>query len=106
MTVDTISLAGPDPSAPTPVDLSGEIDIFTSPALRRRLLNALRHSTDLLVLDLSAVSFCDASGLGVLLGIRGRAQAQGVTLALTGLRPYMTRLLLISGLEDHFPIVV
>lgn len=92
------------PATRTTIHLSGEIDIFTSKALRLRLLNALDRSTSMLVLDLSQVSFCDAGGLGVLVGIQARARAQGITLAMTGLRPNMTRLLAISGLKTHFPI--
>jgi anti-anti-sigma factor len=93
------------PSIPTPVRLSGEIDIFTSMALRRRLLNALRYSTGMLVIDLSDVLFCDASGLGVLVGIQHRARARGIVLALTGPRPYMSRLLHITGLDRSLPVV-
>lgn len=91
------------PSAPTTVQLSGEIDIFTSKALRLRLLSALRYSTNVLILDLSEVTFCDATGLAVLVGIHHRARAQGVTLMLTGARPYMTRLLHVTGLERSLP---
>jgi anti-anti-sigma factor len=106
MTVlDTLPLGVAAPSTPTTVRLSGEIDIFTSMALRRRLLNALRYSTSMLVLDLSDVLFCDASGLGVLVGIQHRARAQGVVLALTAPRPYMSRLLHITGLDRSLPVV-
>jgi anti-sigma B factor antagonist len=72
------AFAGAGASAATIVHLSGEIDIFTSTALRRQLLNALRHSTKLLILDLSQVSFCDSSGLAVLVGIQQRARARGI----------------------------
>ncbi|MEV0149569.1 MULTISPECIES: STAS domain-containing protein [unclassified Nonomuraea] len=92
-------------SAPTTVHLSGEIDIFTSAALRRRLLSTLHHSTSLLILDLSEVSFCDAAGLAVLVGIQHRARARGVTLALTAPTPYMSRLLHITGLDRGLPVM-
>jgi anti-sigma B factor antagonist len=93
-------------SAPTVVHLSGEIDIFTSEALRRRLLGALRSSTSMLVLDLSEVSFCDASGLAIMVGIQHRARARGIGFALTAPRPNMTRVLNITGLDRSLPIVV
>ncbi|MFI6600482.1 STAS domain-containing protein [Nonomuraea sp. NPDC050536] len=104
--IDIVPPAERSPAVPTTVHLSGGIDIFTSKALRLKLLNALRYSTSLLIVDLSQVSSCDAGGLGVLLGIQGRARAQGITLALTGLRPHMTQLLTISGLDSRFPIVM
>ncbi|PRX53570.1 anti-sigma-factor antagonist [Nonomuraea fuscirosea] len=101
--IDTASLAGVSASAPTLVHLSGDIDIFTTARLRQRLIDALGDSTGLLVLDLSQVTFCGAGGLGVLVGVQSRARAQGITLALTGVPPRVTRLLLITGLDRHFP---
>ncbi|MGN9844967.1 STAS domain-containing protein [Nonomuraea sp. H19] len=103
--IDTVPLGVTGRSMPTTVYLSGEIDIFTSAALRRKLLHTLRSSTDLLVLDLSQVTFCDAGGLSVLVGIHHRARAQGITLALTGLRPCVSRLLHITGLDRSLPMM-
>lgn len=90
---------------PTVVHLSGAIDIFTTARLRQRLLNSLGTSTDLLVLDLSKVTFCGTGGLSVLLGVQSRARAQGTALALTGLPLFMTKLLKVSGLERRFQVM-
>lgn len=87
---------------PTLIHLSGDIDIFTTAQLRHRLLDALSRTTGTLVLDLSQVTFCGAGGLAVLLGVQARARALGVTLALTGIPPFVTRLLRITGLAPHF----
>ncbi|MDR8410216.1 STAS domain-containing protein [Nonomuraea sp. 3-1Str] len=108
--VDTAPLGGatataPTALAPTLVHLSGDIDVFSTAQLRQRLLNTLDYSTDLLVLDLSQVTFCGAGGLGVLIGVQGRARARGITLALTGVPPRMARLLRITGLNRRIPIV-
>ncbi|MER6004016.1 STAS domain-containing protein [Nonomuraea angiospora] len=103
--IDTAPLGGAMASAPTLVHLSGDIDIFTTARLRQRLLNTLDYSTDLLVLDLSQVTFCDAGGLGVLIGVQGRARARGITLALTGVPPRVARLLRITGLDRRFPMM-
>ncbi|GLU50085.1 STAS domain-containing protein [Nocardiopsis ansamitocini] len=62
--------------------IEGEIDNGTAPALRRRLANLLRPDTGLLVLDLSGVLFCDASGLSVLVTTQNRASELGVRLRL------------------------
>ncbi|MEU4226271.1 STAS domain-containing protein [Nonomuraea sp. NPDC026600] len=107
----TITHAIPHPragrtSAETTVHLAGEIDIFTSKALRQSLMAALLTSTSTLVIDLSEVSFCDTVGLGILVGIQHRARAQGVTLVLAGPRPYMTSLLHLSGLDRTLPIAL
>ncbi|GGL02197.1 STAS domain-containing protein [Planomonospora parontospora] len=91
------------PPVPTVVRLSGEIDILTGRAIRERLLDALRHSAGPLVLDLSEVSFCDASGLSVLVGVQRRARELGVALILTAPRPHMSRILRITGLDRSLP---
>ncbi|MEU7914703.1 STAS domain-containing protein [Microbispora bryophytorum] len=84
--------------------MSGEIDIFTSPGLREDLLDVLRYSSGVLVIDLSGVAACDACGLGVLVGIQRRAKAMGITLSLTAARPYLSRLLHITGLDRIIPM--
>ncbi|MEU1390793.1 MULTISPECIES: STAS domain-containing protein [unclassified Nonomuraea] len=103
--IDTAPLAGASASAPTVVHLSGDIDIFTTARLRRQLISTLDNSADLLILDLSRVTFCGAGGLGVIIGVQGRANARGITLALTGVPPRLTRLLRITGLEHRFPVL-
>lgn len=102
--IDNAPLSGALDPAPTLVHLSGDIDIFTTAQLRQRLINTLASSTGLLVLDLSQVTFCGAGGLGVLIGAQGRAKAQGITLALTGVPLHMASLLRITGLDHRFPI--
>ncbi|GAA4556474.1 STAS domain-containing protein [Planotetraspora kaengkrachanensis] len=90
--------------AHTIVRAHGEIDIATSPALRMRLRNAMRRSENVLILDLSDVSFCDASGLAVLVGIQRRARQCGITLRLAAPSRRMTRLLQITDLDQSFTI--
>ncbi|WP_327090252.1 STAS domain-containing protein [Nonomuraea sp. NBC_01738] len=101
----TATDTAPPASAGTRIYLSGDIDIFTTERLRQRLVKALRSSTALMVLDMSHVTFCGAGGLGVLLGVQARGRTRGVTLALTGISPSMTRLLRAAGLERRFPIM-
>ncbi|MBB6347382.1 anti-sigma B factor antagonist [Nonomuraea muscovyensis] len=103
--IDTSPLSEAGRSGPTTVHLSGDIDVFSSPELHGQLLSALEHCTSLLIVDLSEVTFCDAGGLRVLVGIQQRAQAQGILLALTAPRPNMSRLLHITGLDRSLPVV-
>ncbi|MFI6597363.1 STAS domain-containing protein [Nonomuraea sp. NPDC050536] len=103
--IDTAPPGRVGSSIPTTVHLSGEIDIFTCPALRRQLLHTLHQCTSLLIVDLSEVTFCDAGGLAVMVGIQHRARAQGITFVLTGPRPFMSRLLHITGLDRSLPMV-
>lgn len=50
--------------------VSGEMDLVTSPVLRRRVHEAVAEGRRSLVLDLSEVLFCDSSGVGVLIATR------------------------------------
>ncbi|MGW0999346.1 STAS domain-containing protein [Streptomyces sp. NPDC002520] len=52
------------------LQVSGELDLMTSPALRQRVHDAVADGHHSLVLDLSDVFFCDSSGVGVLIAAR------------------------------------
>ena len=88
----------------TIASLEGDLDIATVPALRERLLGLLSPGVRLLIIDLSGVSYCDVSGLAVLIGAQRRARGPGITVRLAAPRPQMARLLRVTGLESHFTI--
>ncbi|MEV4178006.1 STAS domain-containing protein [Nonomuraea sp. NPDC049709] len=88
----------------TTVHLSGEIDIFTSKALRTRLMDELDRSREFLVLDVSGLAFSDVSGLAVLVGVQRRARSMGITVVLTAPSPRMSTMLRITGLGRGFLI--
>lgn len=52
------------------LQVSGELDLVTSPVLRQRVHDAVAEGHHCLVLDLSEVFFCDSSGVGVLIAAR------------------------------------
>ncbi|MFG3285381.1 STAS domain-containing protein [Streptomyces sp. NPDC048111] len=54
----------------TVLRVSGELDLVTSPHLRRQVHEAVAEGRRDLVLDLSGVLFCDSSGVGVLIAAR------------------------------------
>lgn len=84
--------------------LTGELDIGSAPALREQLLNLLRPADSRLVLDLSAVSYADATGLAVLVGTGRRAGLLGGFLRLAAPVPAVTRVLRLTGLYWQFDI--
>ena len=88
--------------------LSGDLDIACAPALREQLLGLLRPAASRLVIDLSRVSYADASGLTVLVGTRRRAGLLGGFLRLAAPTPPVAKVLRITGLHrrlDIFPTV-
>jgi anti-sigma B factor antagonist len=85
-------------------ELTGEVDIASVPALREQLLSLLRPGTSRLVIDLSKVSFCDASGLAVLVSTGRRARLLGGFLRLAAVSPQVGRVLNLAGLLRSFAI--
>jgi len=66
-----------------PRRLTGEVTAAFRESVQRRLDSAAQAEADedrTVVLDLSEVELCDGNGLGVLVGARTRARAQGVSL--------------------------
>ena len=88
--------------------LSGELDIACAPALREQLLGLLRPAASRLVIDLSRVSYADASGLAVLVATGRRAGLLGGYMRLAAPAPAVAKVLRITGLRlrlDIFPTV-
>ncbi|TDD88840.1 STAS domain-containing protein [Actinomadura rubrisoli] len=88
----------------TLVAVHGELDIATAPFLRERLHTVLEDPGPLVVLDLSGVTFCDASGLALLVGARRRAQSRGAAVVLAAPRPHLEKMLHVTGLHRAFTI--
>jgi len=88
----------------TIAELSGELDIACVPTLRERLLGVLRPDAGHLVVDLSRVTFCDASGLAVLIGIGRRAALLGGVLRLVAPAPSVMAVLQALGLHRKLDI--
>jgi anti-anti-sigma factor len=54
----------------TVLHITGELDLVTSPEVRRRVHDAVAAGRREVVLDLAEVLFCDSSGVGVLIAVR------------------------------------
>jgi anti-sigma B factor antagonist len=92
----------------TVAELVGELDIASASVLREQLLGLLRPGSGRLVIDLSKVSFCDASGLAVLVNTARRARLLGGFLRLAAVSPQVGRALQLTGLRRNlatFPSV-
>jgi anti-sigma B factor antagonist len=79
------------------VTVAGEIDFATSPQLKQALVDVLHTKGPDTVVDLSAVSFVDASGIGVLVGAANLATSGGGRLILR--HPSPAVLFLLDHLE-------
>jgi anti-sigma B factor antagonist len=90
------------------VVVRGEHDIYTAPALRERLDQALDAKPTGVAVDLSAATFLDSSILGALLEARRQALEKSVGYVVClgdAPEPGVQRILEITGLVPVFPVV-
>ena len=92
-----------DPEGGTVLRIHGELDISTADQLRRAAGPYL-GTGGRLVLDLSRVTFCDSTGLAVLVGFHKRLAASGGGLELYAPLPRVQHLLAITGLNRVFTV--
>ncbi|HEY2652669.1 MAG TPA: STAS domain-containing protein [Solirubrobacteraceae bacterium] len=85
------------------VTLSGEVDLWSAPELKRTLYDLVAAGRKRLVLDLSGVRFMDSTALGVLIGLEHRS-ADDEQLALAAPSAEVLRLLELTGVAGAFRI--
>jgi len=85
------------------LDVSGHIDIGTSPGLRKTMLKWLK-STDRLAVNLAAVKYIDSSGIASLLEIFKEARENRKKFVLFGLTAAVREVLQLTRLTGVFEI--
>ena len=88
----------------TVLEVGGEVDVYTAPRLRERLVELFDGGARNVVVDLGRVDFLDSTGLGVLVGALKRVREHDGSLTLVCTRPNLLRLLAITGLDKVFPV--
>ncbi|MFI1004382.1 STAS domain-containing protein [Streptomyces galbus] len=86
------------------VQVSGEMDYANAPFFRHRLAQETTRGQSSVVLDLSAVPFCDSAGLDALLYARRQAESAGTLLALARVQPKLQRMLAMTRVDTLLPI--
>jgi anti-sigma B factor antagonist len=85
--------------------LAGEIDLYTAPRLQTELTAAVAAAKSAqIVVDMSAVEFCDSTGMNVLLAAHRLASEKGGDLTLAAPRPPVRKILEVTGLQSVFTI--
>ncbi|MFF1509598.1 STAS domain-containing protein [Streptomyces sp. NPDC058326] len=79
--------------------LRGELDLVLVRHLRPELDALVRESDDLTV-DIRCLTFCDATGLGLLAHCAGRVQQRGARWRLVCDQPWILRLIRLTALGD------
>ncbi|HXE71419.1 MAG TPA: STAS domain-containing protein [Candidatus Nitrosotenuis sp.] len=86
------------------IEISGEVDMETAEPLRSALIERITSGLKQVVVDMTAVTFIDSSGLGALQAALLRARALGVRLDLVVSEARLRRIFTISGLDREFSI--
>ncbi|MFL6134900.1 MAG: STAS domain-containing protein [Nocardioidaceae bacterium] len=87
----------------TVVFARGEIDLAASPIMREVMTKAVESCRHVIV-DLSAVSFLDSTGLGVLLGTHKTVAAARRSMSLAGPCGFVAKVLSITRIDEAIPV--
>lgn len=86
------------------ITVGGEVDVYTAPTLREHLLTVIGDGATRVVVDLSAVSFMDSTGLGVLVGGLKRLRQAGGSLRVVCDAEPVLKIFRVTGLMDVFAV--
>lgn len=85
------------------VRVRGELDISVTDQAYAYLRDVVDKQAGRVTIDLAELTFCDASGLGVLARVVGYARRSGCPLQLTAARPALLRIMHITGMAEALP---
>jgi anti-sigma B factor antagonist len=86
------------------VSVSGEVDLYSAPELKERMLSAIDRGKTRIVVDLTGASFIDSTTLGVLVGARKRLREHDGVLAVVCADDDKLALFEMTGLDRVFSI--
>ncbi|MFD9414277.1 STAS domain-containing protein [Streptomyces goshikiensis] len=91
------------PSGPV-IEVAGELDHHSAPEIRDLLPGLAIEPGQQLVIDLGGLTFCDSSGITVLLAARNVALAAHASIALAAVPDMVSRVFRVVGLDQVFPV--
>jgi anti-sigma B factor antagonist len=86
------------------VHLAGDVDVYTSPALQKVLIDLDGQGFRALLVDLNDVNFIHATGMGVVVGAVKRARVRGGSVDLICLQERFLELFELANLTAVFRI--
>src|SRR5215468_3127758 len=86
------------------LEVGGEIDVYTAPQLRERLIALVEGGDRRVVVDLGRVEFLDSTGLGVLVGALKRLRSVDGELSLVCAQERLLKIFRITGLDRVFTL--
>lgn len=86
------------------IDLTGEVDAYTSARFREVMMDIIEDGGEKLVVSMAKVEYIDSSGLGALVGGLKRTSERNGRIILVCDRIQVRKVFEITGLEKVFPI--
>jgi anti-sigma B factor antagonist len=86
------------------LDVTGEIDLSSAPALRTRIDQLLEAGSPRLLISLERVGFMDSSGLSVLVSAMKAQRRAGAELAIACVHEQILKIFTVTGLDRVLPI--
>jgi anti-sigma B factor antagonist len=99
-----LSLSTYDSGDHTVLEVGGEVDVYTAPRLRERLVELVEQGSRHVVVDLRRVEFLDSTGLGVLVGALKRLRAVNGTFKLVCAHERLLKIFRITALDRVFAL--
>jgi anti-anti-sigma factor len=81
------------------IELAGEIDMANAGTLGDCLCQAIDLTGGGLVIDMTAVSFLDSSGMAMMMRVHRAAAARGGCAIWRGIQPFTATALVVTGLD-------
>lgn len=88
----------------TILKLEGELDVYTSPKLKEKILTLIRAERPFVVLDLEGLSYMDSTGLGVMAAGLKRVRENGGNIVLVSPRKIIQKILEITNMDVSLKI--
>jgi len=85
------------------ISVTGELDIATAEQAYAYISDVIDAWPTPVSVDLSGLTFCDASGLSALARVARHARQAGRQLKLTAARPSLRKIMRITGLDRAYP---
>ena len=87
------------------VSVSGEVDLFTAPEFKQRVMAPIAAGIEHVIVDLTETKFIDSSSLGVLIGAHRRLKGRGGRLIVACDGEAIVKTFRITGLDGVFLLV-
>jgi anti-sigma B factor antagonist len=87
------------PTGGAAVDLGGELDIVSAEVAVSYVRDVIDRHRGPVIVDLTALTFCDARGLAALVRMAGYAEQKGCPFRLASPSPSLVKIMRITGLD-------